>query len=173
MEWHTKKSRKTCLKNMSKSMKTYFCGNKCLVFWFSNFTGWMLNHRSRKKDKLRYRYPRGESYLDVIQRCVIWSWRWMIIICSKNSKDIIVQLSFFIYYYIQAWASDYWTWKTEGASSGGVSPGYSYRPNMLILNGKERCTTTNVFFSPKFQCRRCCELCMHILQIDHWKKFRI
>uniref|UniRef100_A0A0E0KYW9 6-phosphofructo-2-kinase domain-containing protein n=1 Tax=Oryza punctata TaxID=4537 RepID=A0A0E0KYW9_ORYPU len=24
--------------------------------------------RSRKKDKLRYRYPRGESYLDVIQR---------------------------------------------------------------------------------------------------------
>lgn len=25
-------------------------------------------HRYRKKDKLRYRYPRGESYLDVIQR---------------------------------------------------------------------------------------------------------
>lgn len=24
--------------------------------------------RSRRKDKLRYRYPRGESYLDVIQR---------------------------------------------------------------------------------------------------------
>ncbi|KAH9309414.1 hypothetical protein KI387_037325, partial [Taxus chinensis] len=23
---------------------------------------------ARKKDKLRYRYPRGESYLDVIQR---------------------------------------------------------------------------------------------------------
>ena len=28
--------------------------------------------RSRKKDKLRYRYPRGESYLDVIQR-LIWA----------------------------------------------------------------------------------------------------
>lgn len=27
--------------------------------------------RSRKKDKLRYRYPRGESYLDVIQRFTI------------------------------------------------------------------------------------------------------
>ncbi|KAF8376774.1 hypothetical protein HHK36_031554 [Tetracentron sinense] len=27
-----------------------------------------FNLRSRKKDKLRYRYPRGESYLDVIQR---------------------------------------------------------------------------------------------------------
>jgi broad specificity phosphatase PhoE len=26
--------------------------------------------RSRRKDKLRYRYPRGESYLDVIQRYV-------------------------------------------------------------------------------------------------------
>ncbi|CAH8339711.1 unnamed protein product [Eruca vesicaria subsp. sativa] len=26
--------------------------------------------RSRRKDKLRYRYPRGESYLDVIQRPV-------------------------------------------------------------------------------------------------------
>ncbi|EPS62494.1 hypothetical protein M569_12296, partial [Genlisea aurea] len=25
-------------------------------------------YQSRKKDKLRYRYPRGESYLDVIQR---------------------------------------------------------------------------------------------------------
>ncbi|KAL6577145.1 hypothetical protein OROMI_011421 [Orobanche minor] len=25
-------------------------------------------YESRKKDKLRYRYPRGESYLDVIQR---------------------------------------------------------------------------------------------------------
>ncbi|KAF1863430.1 hypothetical protein Lal_00030454 [Lupinus albus] len=31
----------------------YFCFSYC---------------RSRKKDKLRYRYPRGESYLDVIQR---------------------------------------------------------------------------------------------------------
>lgn len=29
--------------------------------------------RSRKKDKLRYRYPRGESYLDVIQRLKIFS----------------------------------------------------------------------------------------------------
>lgn len=28
----------------------------------------VCNCRSRKKDKLRYRYPRGESYLDVIQR---------------------------------------------------------------------------------------------------------
>ncbi|KAL6003316.1 hypothetical protein ACLOJK_023539 [Asimina triloba] len=28
----------------------------------------MYQKRSRKKDKLRYRYPRGESYLDVIQR---------------------------------------------------------------------------------------------------------
>lgn len=28
----------------------------------------LSNFRSRKKDKLRYRYPRGESYLDVIQR---------------------------------------------------------------------------------------------------------
>lgn len=27
-------------------------------------------YRARKKDKLRYRYPRGESYLDVIQRLV-------------------------------------------------------------------------------------------------------
>jgi broad specificity phosphatase PhoE len=25
-------------------------------------------HRSRVKDKLRYRYPRGESYLDLVQR---------------------------------------------------------------------------------------------------------
>uniref|UniRef100_A0A453IAX2 6-phosphofructo-2-kinase domain-containing protein n=1 Tax=Aegilops tauschii subsp. strangulata TaxID=200361 RepID=A0A453IAX2_AEGTS len=25
-------------------------------------------YESRRKDKLRYRYPRGESYLDVIQR---------------------------------------------------------------------------------------------------------
>jgi hypothetical protein len=25
-------------------------------------------YRARKQDKLRYRYPRGESYLDVIQR---------------------------------------------------------------------------------------------------------
>lgn len=29
--------------------------------------------RSRKKDKLRYRYPRGESYLDVIQRFAVHS----------------------------------------------------------------------------------------------------
>jgi len=29
-------------------------------------------YESRKKDKLRYRYPRGESYLDVIQR-LIWA----------------------------------------------------------------------------------------------------
>ncbi|KAG5603094.1 hypothetical protein H5410_034464 [Solanum commersonii] len=28
----------------------------------------IYTYRSRKKDKLRYRYPRGESYLDVIQR---------------------------------------------------------------------------------------------------------
>ncbi len=28
------------------------------------------NSRARKKDKLRYRYPRGESYLDVIQRFI-------------------------------------------------------------------------------------------------------
>lgn len=28
--------------------------------------------RARKKDKLRYRYPRGESYLDVIQRYAIF-----------------------------------------------------------------------------------------------------
>jgi len=27
--------------------------------------------RSRKMDKLRYRYPRGESYLDVIQRFIL------------------------------------------------------------------------------------------------------
>merc|ERR1719316_46571 len=25
-------------------------------------------HRARMKDKLRYRYPRGESYLDLVQR---------------------------------------------------------------------------------------------------------
>ncbi|KAI3682495.1 hypothetical protein L1987_82519 [Smallanthus sonchifolius] len=29
---------------------------------------WIPKGLSRKKDKLRYRYPRGESYLDVIQR---------------------------------------------------------------------------------------------------------
>ncbi|XP_020971869.1 6-phosphofructo-2-kinase/fructose-2,6-bisphosphatase isoform X1 [Arachis ipaensis] len=29
---------------------------------------YVADSRSRKKDKLRYRYPRGESYLDVIQR---------------------------------------------------------------------------------------------------------
>lgn len=28
--------------------------------------------RARKKDKLRYRYPRGESYLDVIQRYTVF-----------------------------------------------------------------------------------------------------
>lgn len=79
-----KKSRKICLKNMSKwhyfpskineGIFVVIIMSLCLkyfVFWFSNFGGWMLNHRSRKKDKLRYRYPRGESYLDVIQRCVI------------------------------------------------------------------------------------------------------
>lgn len=27
-----------------------------------------LEHLERDKDKLRYRYPRGESYLDIIQR---------------------------------------------------------------------------------------------------------
>lgn len=32
----------------------------------------VLQCRSRKKDKLRYRYPRGESYLDVIQRLEIF-----------------------------------------------------------------------------------------------------
>lgn len=32
-----------------------------------------INFRARKKDKLRYRYPRGESYLDVIQRFVTCS----------------------------------------------------------------------------------------------------
>ena len=29
---------------------------------------WPLEDEERKSDKLRYRYPRGESYLDVIQR---------------------------------------------------------------------------------------------------------
>ncbi|KAJ0083371.1 hypothetical protein Patl1_31064 [Pistacia atlantica] len=32
------------------------------------FPCFFCKYRARKKDKLRYRYPRGESYLDVIQR---------------------------------------------------------------------------------------------------------
>lgn len=41
-----------------------------VVILFMSFSSFLLItiYRSRKNDKLRYRYPRGESYLDVIQR---------------------------------------------------------------------------------------------------------
>lgn len=45
---------------------------------FVAFLIYVVNFRARKKDKLRYRYPRGESYLDVIQRYVVYSCNLMV-----------------------------------------------------------------------------------------------
>lgn len=58
-----------------------------LVFSYKNATDAFLmlaESRSRRKDKLRYRYPRGESYLDVIQRCV------KKIACNRSGEICII-----------------------------------------------------------------------------------
>ena len=58
-------SRSLCTSGACESMSEFL---PFLIFLKKISFTYMCLFRSRRKDKLRYRYPRGESYLDVIQR---------------------------------------------------------------------------------------------------------
>lgn len=130
-----------------------------------------LNYRARKKDKLRYRYPRGESYLDVIQRLALVQFWNIVFTCGFFVVDIFINLNSTPQ--MQARARNYWTWTTTSTCCGDISPGHHLFQSLLIRFSNILLENYCWVFAFLCYCRRCWGPYMLTLLIGLLKKFPI